>query len=144
MLWSQAFIPPCNRICDLSTMVFVINYYLQWGQEVLVNACLHLIILYLYWSHYSKHHSRPPCMLQLSVSQFVCGVNRMVILGTGSNTSTKHTAHTAHLVSLHSPLNVAPCGTIFTTCTQQKQSSCFDCLVVTAVASYRSQIYIQM
>jgi len=65
----------------------------------------------------------------------------MVILGTGSKTSTKHTAHPAHLVSLGSPLNVAPCATKFTTCTQRKQSSCFDCFVATAVAQYRIQIY---
>jgi len=73
----------------------------------------------------------------------VCGANRKVILGTGSKTSTcskKHTPHTAHLVSLCSPLNVAPCATILTTCTQRKQSSCFDCFVVTAVAQYRTQI----
>jgi len=35
-------------------------------------------------------------------------------------------AHTAYLVSLDSPLNVAPCPTNFTTCTWQKWSSSFD------------------
>jgi len=38
----------------------------------------------------------------------------------------QNTAHTAHLVSLDSPLNVAPCPTKFKTCTWQKWSSSFD------------------
>ena len=42
----------------------------------------------------------------------------MVILSTGLKTSTKCTAHKAHLLSLGSPLNVAPSATKFT-CTQQ-------------------------
>jgi len=69
---------------------------------------------------HSKHYSRP------SVAAFSFTIGVWCKQDLLDQRPPQNTAHTAHLVSLDSPLNVAPCPTKFTTCTRQKWSSSFD------------------
>ena len=102
------------------------NFKGCWTSTPILTVCLSLVLPYKY--HVCTllimlfiPNATVDHLLQLLVSQLVWCKQDVL-----DQRPPHNTAHKAHLVSLDSPLNVAPCPTKFTTHTRQKWSSSFD------------------